>query len=870
MPACSIVRTELLACLQRAGQSGCRLSLLCTPPGYGKSTLMAQYVAGLETPWAWLRCEAQDNQPLSLLLHLRQALGLPAAAPEQTFNAQQVWAEISSHLEQQAVFTLVLDDLHELRSSASKGFINDLLRHAPAGLHLLAGSQGQPQIAFGHLRRNGQLQLIDSYQLELSSSDIEALARARGTPIASALAYQLRVANEGWISGVLMGLQACVASSQALPQFSSAQENQVQGWLSQYFREEVLAALPPRVQHLLERLSLLNAWDDALAVNLSGFADAPKLLERLLAADVFIRHSPEERLPYQLHPQLRLALYQRALKRSVQDLQKLHRQAAQWLLQQRCYTEAMLQLGRGRDFKTFLLTLEQHSFDLLREGKVNEVMAFMAELPGFSADDHLTLTITEASVVTVIGDIQRAAGCMRRLQRQLGARLLSAQRRQRSLQTLAFLRSRLAYLGGNYAHGIEVVSHALHEYPQSNAATAVLLFNRGSNLLALGQLRLARRDTEAALAQIEPLQFAGYANLLHWQLGQIELAQGQFDQAKTRFTQMAKTPAGEQGHGFYDLYQVLGMAQVVLQAGETAQASAYLAQAETLALGFAQGFGLPCVLHHQGLCLLASGKTEQARARWDEARRLARSSKLFGLYRQTGAQRVRLAVRERDQDFIMGWLGEWHWCTRRYAEAVSAEEWLAYAWVQRHLGQHPVAGKIVQQLREQAELEQDQQLSIELHILSATLCQDQGERGAALQHLEQALQMTAAVDCSRLLLQEGRELEELWRQLLTPTLRRQYELLQPLPGREQLAGLLRELGGREQNSQALAEPLTRREQDVLRRIAQGQQNQQIADALFISLSTVKTHINNLFRKLDAADREAAVQVARALNLVTEE
>jgi LuxR family maltose regulon positive regulatory protein len=221
---------------------------------------------------------------------------------------------------------------------------------------------------------------------------------------------------------------------------------------------------------------------------------------------------------------------------------------------------------------------------------------------------------------------------------------------------------------------------------------------------------------------------------------------------------------------------------------------------------------------------------------------------------------------ERDQDFILAWLKEWHWCQRHYGEDLMPDEWLAYAWVQRHLGQPAVARQILADLREQAEAEHNRRLQLDLWLLDAALQRDRGEQNAALACLDEALQLAAGHGFGQLLHHEGRELTELFRQLLQPAVRRQAGLERPLPPREQLERLLAGLGS-EGAAHPLLEPLTRRELDVLRRMARGQSNQQLADGLFVSLSTVKTHINNLFRKLDVSDRDGALRVARELHLL---
>lgn len=867
LPGATIARPQLLQLLREAAEQDCLLSLLSAPLGYGKSTLLAHYVAGLNTPWGWLRCDAGDNRPLALLLHLHQAVGL--AQPERALapgDEERLWASIVARLEQHSAgFTLILDDLHQLRAGSACRYLETLLRHPPAGLHLLAASEGLPHLALGHLRRDRRLQVLDTRHLALDSNEIQALAAARDQALGNNMPYCLRANSEGWISGVLLELAAHEERPQA--QLQSAALRTDQALVAQFFEEEVLRPLPPDLRRFLESLSVVNACDARLAACLSGRTDCEELLRRMLRQGLFIQQCGVDGLQYRLHSQLRQTLYHGLQRRAPEKLEQLHRQAADWLLQQHCYAEATYQLGRARDFNALLAAIDRHSFDLLREGKIDAMVDLLTDVPGQNIEDHFTLAITEASTLIVTNDIKRAAQCLVRLQRLLRNQAIPPRRAERAHQTLGFLRSRLAFLGGNFAHGIALVDQTLQHYAKVNAATAVLLFNRACCQYALGRLHEARRDAEQALAEIEALNFSGYINLLHLHLGLIELAQGELIRADERFAALAQVVPTGISHDFYDLFEHLGKGIVLLQQHQLPQAARRLAQAEAIALGFPHCSGLPWVLHYQALCLSAQGDLPGARARWEETRRLARTFKLFALYRQASAWRARLAVSERDQDFILGWLQEWHWCNRRYDGRLSPDEWLAYAWVQRHLGQYATTRRIAGELRVQATAEDNQQLSIDLHLLEATLYLDEADRKAALHSLDAALRLAARHGPGQLLQLEGRELSELFRQLISPPVRRQFGLELPLPPREQITELLRGLAVHSPSAQPLPEPLTRREQDVLRRMASGQANQQISDGLYISLSTVKTHINNLFRKLDATDREGALQAARKLKLL---
>ncbi|MDU9394186.1 LuxR C-terminal-related transcriptional regulator [Pseudomonas sp. zfem002] len=867
LPARVLARPRLIRRLAEADAQAGRLVLLCAPLGYGKSCLLSQYAHSLSSRWAWLRLTQADNQPLSLLLHLHAALGLgPLDASACDLQEKLLWSAILDHLERSAdSFTLILDDLQVLRARRACQYLDQLLRFAPAGLHLLGASEGLPCLALTHLRRDERLWLLDARDLALDSEETRQLASARDIQLNADAIYQLRAGSEGWISGVLFWLAAC--REQALPVNLHALRpitRKAYAHVAQFLEEELLRQLPPALLGFIECTSVVQAFDTHLARTLSAHTEAGQSIRQLQRADLFIEHCPGETLEYRYHPALRNSLYQRLRQRDPRRLRELHLRAANWLLEHQRYAEAIHQFGRAKDFNAMLATVERHGFDLLREGQVNAIVDFLAEQSGQSGGDHFTLAVTEASTVIVTNDIARSRICLQRLQglrRQQGV----TRHPERIHQTVAFLRSRLAFLGGNLVHGLALASQALQHYPQHNAAGSVLHFNRASCLFALGQLHAAHHEGAQALEELQGFGFSGYTNLLHLLLGQIELAQGQLDVASRRLNGLDNPQSATTSRNFYELFRHLGQGLLLLQQNQLDQARHCLSQAEAVALDFPHCAGLPWVFHHQAGLHAARGEHEQALDRWDEARRLARQYQLFALYRLAGAGRVRLALRVQDQDFIRLWLEEWQGCHRRYGENLHPEEWLAYAWVQRHLGQHDTARQIIARLDEQAEVERNLRLQLELRLLEAALNQDLEHAPAALRSLDRALQLAERHGFGQLLHHEGQELAEPLRQLLLPQTRQQLGL-DPLPPRERLAPLLRGLYG-EGGASSLIEPLTRREQDVLKRMARGQNNQQIAEALFISLSTVKTHINNLFRKLDVGDRDAALRAARGLRLL---
>lgn len=866
-PPKGVLRARLLEQLATSLGAG-GVVLLQAPLGYGKSTLLGQFARHQAEPWAWLRLTRAENQPLALLLHLHAALQLPAEQRD-TQPADALWSQILADLEaRQAPLTLLLDDLHLLTAAPAWHYLDTLLHHPPAALRLVAASEGPPSLPLAHLRRDGRLSVLGARELALDSEETQQLALAREAHLGSDALYQLRAGSEGWPSGVLFWLEAyreaLLGTGQA-PADLRPITRQAYAHARQFLEEECLQRLPMPLRAFLEHTAVAQVFDAGLARELAAKADVPAALRQLQRLDLIIEVPQGSHAEYRYHPALRNGLYQRLEQRDPQQLRQLHRQAADWLLGQRRYTEAIYQFGRARDLDVVLSIVDRHGFELLREGKVNTLVDVLDEVAGHTGNDSFTLAVTEASTVMVTNDMAQACQCLRQLY-ALQRRQAVPRHPERVQQTVMFLRSRLAYLGGNLGHALALAARALQAFPQHNAARSVLYFDRANCLAALGQLPQAHAEASRALRELQGFGLSGYTNLLHLLLAQIELAQGANDAAWERLQGMAEVPATGSSGRFYELFRHLGKGLALLQANRLTPARHALAQAEVLALGFPHSAALPWVFHHQACLHWALGETAQAKARWMEVRRLARQYRLFTLYRQAGAWLARLALRDNDQDYLPDWLDQWHWCRRQYGEQLLPEEWLAYAWVQRHLGQRDKARQIQQALQTQAQAQGNHRLLLDALLLAAALQQDQDD---ALQSLEQALQLACAQGLGQLLQYEGDASLEALRQLLLPAVRERLGLTAPAPARQQLDALFRPLLASRENAEgALLVPLSRRELEVLQRMARGQNNGQIAEAMFISLSTVKTHINNLFRKLDVADRDSALCAARELQLLS--
>ena len=350
-----ISRPRLLERLN-AGLGG-KVTLVCAPAGFGKTTLLAAWVEAIDRPTAWLSLDENDNELASFVRSLTAALqsvfpdafGSMASLIQATrFPAlDTLVALISNDLaDVPDDLLLVLDDYHRIRTNEVHHLLGQLVEHLPAQVHLVLSSRTDPQLPLARWRPKGQLHELRGSDLCFTLEETEAfLAGTLGSVSAHMVAGALEERTEGWIAIVrlaALSLRNAPDKSAFLERLGQAPERTI----SRYLVEEVLSQLAPNVQELLDRMSILEQFCTGLCRAIMG-SDASDeqvhvTLEWLEHSNLFLVPLDERQGWYRFHHLFQGLLQQRLQERlSQEEIALLHRRASAWYAEQGLVEEAL-------------------------------------------------------------------------------------------------------------------------------------------------------------------------------------------------------------------------------------------------------------------------------------------------------------------------------------------------------------------------------------------------------------------------------------------------------------------------------------------------------------------------------------------------
>ena len=878
-----------------------KLMLISAPAGFGKTTLLTEWLAAGpagpadERLAAWLSLDRADNDPASFWTYVIAALqtvapgvGESALTLLQAPQPPPIETVLTALLNDLGASTgdivLVLDDYHVIDARDVQDAMAFLLDHLPPRLHVVIASRTDPALPLARLRARGEL--VETRAAELRFTPDEAAAylnEMMGLELTARDVAALEGRTEGWIAA----LQLAALSMQG--------RDDVAGFIAgfagddryvvDYLAEEVLQRQSDRVQAFLLQTSILGRLSGPLCDAVTGQGGGKAMLEALDRGNLFLVPLDDRRRWYRYHHLFADVLQARLLDERPDQIPDLHRRASAWYQQNGEPSAAIGHALAAGDFERAADLVELAIPAMSRTRQEATVRGWLEVIPDEVVRVRPVLSVGFAGALLSVGELEGVESRLRDAERWL------------DVTTGTDARS--------VARSAEMVVADEEEYRRLPGMIALyraaLALARGD---VPGTVRHARRALEVALAD-DHLCRAGASGILglaSWASGDLEaghsayaecmtglrraghiadtfgcaialadirLVQGRLGEAMRTYEQ-ALQRASEQGgpvlRGTADMY--VGMSGVHRERNDLHAATQQLLRSQELG----EHTGLPQNRYRWRVAMArirqAEGDLDGALDLLNEAERVYLGD-FFPNVRPVPALRARIWIAQGSLGEALGWARE---------QGLSVDDDLSYLREFEHItlarvlmaryqderAQRSVheAIRLLDRLLRAAEEGERAGSVIEIGVLRALAYQRHGDIPAALSCLERAVTQAEPEGYVRVFADEGPPMASLLRVAARQQTGGNYV-------RRLLAAVTETETETEQNGpvkQALIEPLSERELDVLRLLGTELDGPAIARELMVSLNTVRTHTKHIYAKLAVTNRRAAVRRAAELDL----
>jgi len=904
----AVRRPRLVHRLAAGFGRGNRLTLISAPAGFGKTTLLCEWIASCERPFGWLSLDEGDNDPLRFWAYVVAALRMidewedsAGSEAEVALGAlrspqpAQASTFITGLINQvglaQDHFALVLDDYHLITSQAIHDGLAFLLDHLPNKMHLVIATRADPPLPIARLRGRGQLTELRRADLRFTLDEASGfLGRIMGLKLTAADVGALAARTEGWITGLQMAA-ASMQGREDVSGFVTALTGSHR-YILDYLVEEVLQRQPPQVQAFLFLTSVLGRLSAPLCeaicsvrASASGGkevpaelflsqalwggeggaeaapTDAQSRLDMLDRANLFIVPLDDERRWYRYHRLFRDLLLKRLQQMQPDLVPVLHRRASEWYEQHGLASEAIDHALSGEDYSRAVDLVERCAESTLMRSEVVTLLQWVDKLPDELVRSRPALCLYHAWTLLLAG-----------------RPLESIEGRLQHAEKAASLRALIAVYRGQISRAIEQARLGLEQLTEEDR------FLRGLATWIMGLVQLADGDLEAGSQALDEVvrmsremgnvMFASAA-LSH--VAKLQKRRGQLQQAKATYERALALATDTLGRPVPIAGEALmGLGELWREWNDLETATSYLTQGIELSRGWSE------VSAFDGYIPLA--RVRQARGdengAWDavrEAQQLALktdSTELDDLAVDMFA--ALLSTAQGDVEAAMRWAEERGVGTdaaggdpesretflnahlRKYERLV-----LARALIKQDRPGEALA--VLEQLLPRMEGQGRTDLVIEIQVLRALAAQAQGSIERALGALESALSLAEPGGYVRMFVDEGEPMARLLHQAAARGIAPEYSgrLLAAFELQRIDQGLKAPTGP----SSPLVEPLSPREVEVLKLLAAGLSNKEIAERLVIAVGTVKKHLKNIYGKLGVHSRTMAVARGRDVGLL---
>ena len=839
-----------------------KLVLISAPAGFGKTTVMSIWAENIGSPVAWLSLDPADNDLTRFLLYVIAALQSKTPDVGQTAMAllhstQKVPQEtvltvlINELASIPHDFTLILDDYQNIDNQEIHAALAYLIDHLPPTMHMVIASRSDPPLPLSKWRARGQL--VELRQADLRFTPEEAsvfLKRNTGFDLTAEQVTALESRTEGWIAGLqlaALSMQGRSDLSAFIQAFSGSHR-----FVIDYLAEEVFSQQTENIRMFLVETSILDRFTAGLCNEVTGRTDSGIILRELEDNNLFLIALDDQRQWFRYHQLFQDYLRAELGERS-QD--KLHKKACQWFKTQRLFSEAVKHALASGDTDLSEEVISQATVEAFNQAAFGSLLGWLETLPEQIVRGNTVLAAYKSLVLLLLDTYTESIPYAQAAEESLAPEASDATR-----GLLMSLKAHLAMYEGRLDECVRYSRDALEYLDEGNQVLRNLTLN------VLGQVLEMKEDVSSALVIYRQAFESGwragdrlgalvvFTNLV-FALNEL----GRRWDALVLCEQLAADIGSQPAPGLPLLDAVyLSWSMLVYEANELDLAREYAQRAldalvaANFPLGILWGQYILARIHLAGGDYDAVMELTQPGSRL--ASRMGRDSAQGAWFAALEAQ---AALDSGNITSAKQWaeLGAYtpgdtphHW---------SDEPYFTYTRILLAQELSKEAQTLLDTMEALANQGGRERKLVTIYLLQALVLLAQGEKKVAVERVERAVELAAPQEYRRAFLDEGQQIAN-----LLPKTRHVAPAFI-----DELLIAFRSQDAPTNQMDGLIDPLTEREQEVLGLVAKGLSNREIAEALFITLGTVKKHLNNTFSKLDVKSRTQAITRGRELGLL---
>jgi len=872
-----VLRPRLIQRLNEGLSASRRLTLVSAPAGFGKTTLVSEWVAVCERPVAWLSLDEGENDPACFLAYLVAALQTIAAnigagvlrtlqspQPPSTESILTILLNEITTIPDDLV--LVLDDYHVIDSKPVDLVLTFLLEHLPQQMKLVIATREDPRLPLARLRVQGQLTELRVTDLRFTPTEAAGfLNQVMGLNLSAEDISALETRTEGWIAGLQLAaisMQGHKDAASFVKSFTGSHH-----FVMDYLVEEVLQQQSESIQTFLLRTSILNRLCGPLcdAVLLDSSVSGQETLEYLEHANLFIVPLDDERHWYRYHHLFADLLRQRlhlstasSTEDAGRDVAELHDRASAWYEDNGLDIEAFQHAAAADDVERAERLIDGKGLHLHSRG-VAAILGWLASLPTTVLDARPSLWVRYTSALLIGGQTTGVEEKLQAAEAALAAALQGAEPDDKTRDLIGQIAAARATLALSQ-YQIETI------IAQSRRALEYL---RPDNLLSRFRVNwtvayayhFRGERAAAARAYTEALSIAqASGNILGTALatlclGQLQELENQLYPAAETYRRSLQLLGDQPPPSTCEAY--LGLARIFYEWNDLDAAEQHGQQSLQLARQYDRVIDR-FVIGEVFLARLklAQGYVAEAAAMLAKTEQSVRQNNFVHRIPEVAAAQVLVLLRQGDVAAAA------HLAQTHDLPISQARVYLAQ-------GDPSAALAVLKPLRRQMEDKGWQDERLKVMVLRAVVHHAHGEKDKAVQLLGEALALAEPGGFIRLFVDEGLPMARLLsgaadQGIIPDYVSKLLAAFQDVPNDE---GQTAKLPSSVIRSSLLVEPLSQREMEILQLIAQGLSNREIGERLFLALDTVKGHNRRIYDKLQVQSRTEAVARARELTLL---